>query len=63
MTSETISIAELVQAVAGLQREVEQLRAKGVKILQEPKKPPSGTRWIAFIEDPDGYKIELIQRH
>jgi len=28
MTSETISIAELVQAVAGLQREVEQLRAK-----------------------------------
>jgi lactoylglutathione lyase len=40
---------------------IETLRAKGVKILTEPKKPPSGTRWIAFVEDPNGIPIELLE--
>jgi lactoylglutathione lyase len=40
---------------------IEHLRAVGVKILTEPKKPPSGTRWIAFIEDPNGIPIELLE--
>jgi lactoylglutathione lyase len=40
---------------------VEKLRADGVKIVSGPKKPPSGTRWIAFVEDPNGIPIELLE--
>ncbi len=40
---------------------VERLRAQGVKILTEPKKPPSGNRWIAFVEDPNGIPVELLE--
>ena len=39
-----------------------QLRAEGVKITREPGPVQFGTTVIAFIEDPDSYKIELIQR-
>lgn len=37
------------------------LRADGVKIVREPGPMKHGKTVIAFIEDPDGYKIELIQ--
>ena len=40
----------------------EKMRATGVKIAREPGPVKFGTTLIAFIEDPDGYKIELIQR-
>jgi lactoylglutathione lyase len=40
----------------------ETLRKEGVKIVREPGPVKFGTTIIAFIEDPDGYKIELIQR-
>ncbi len=40
----------------------EQLRAAGGKIVREPGPMKHGTTVIAFIEDPDGYKIELIER-
>lgn len=35
---------------------------KGGKITREPGPMKGSTSHIAFIEDPDGYKIELIQR-
>lgn len=38
------------------------LRAEGVKITREPGPMKHGTTVIAFIEDPDGYKVELIER-
>ena len=38
------------------------LRAGGAKITREPGPLKFGTTIIAFVEDPDGYKIELIQR-
>jgi len=38
------------------------LRAKGANIVREPGPMKHGTTHIAFIEDPDGYKVELIQR-
>ena len=41
----------------GLARE-----AAGAKITREPGPVKFGTTIIAFVEDPDGYKIELIQR-
>lgn len=37
------------------------LRAKGVKIVKDVYKSPSGTRAIAFIEDPNGIPIELLE--
>ena len=43
---------------------VDELRAKGVKIVREPgpMKHGSGANAIAFLEDPNGYKIELTTR-
>ncbi|RVT97834.1 lactoylglutathione lyase [Rhodovarius crocodyli] len=38
------------------------LRAGGAKITREPGPVKFGTTVIAFVEDPDGYKIELIER-
>lgn len=38
------------------------LRSGGVKVTREPWTVPSGTVMVAFIEDPDGYAIELVQR-
>jgi lactoylglutathione lyase len=40
----------------------EQLRKAGAKITREPGPVKHGTTVIAFVEDPDGYKIELVQR-
>ena len=37
------------------------LRELGVPITREPGPMKHGTTVIAFVEDPDGYKIELIQ--
>jgi lactoylglutathione lyase len=39
-----------------------ELRAKGVKVVREPGPMKHGSTEIAFIEDPNGYRIELIQR-
>jgi len=38
-----------------------QARAKGGKVTREAGPMRHGTTVIAFIEDPDGYKIELVQ--
>lgn len=38
------------------------LEDAGVKILRAPGPMKHGTTVIAFIADPDGYKIELIER-
>ncbi|MHA2756259.1 lactoylglutathione lyase [Aeromonas dhakensis] len=40
----------------------EALRAAGAKITREPGPVKGGTTVIAFAEDPDGYKIELIAK-
>jgi len=40
----------------------EALAAEGVNIPRPPGPMKHGTTVIAFIEDPDGYKIELIER-
>ena len=38
------------------------VRAKGGKVVREAGPMKHGTTVIAFVEDPDGYKIEFIQR-
>ena len=40
----------------------ERMRGQGVNITREPGPVKFGTTVIAFVEDPDGYKVELIQR-
>ncbi|MBI2239583.1 MAG: lactoylglutathione lyase [Magnetospirillum gryphiswaldense] len=40
----------------------DQLARAGAKITRPPGPMKHGTTVIAFIEDPDGYKIELIER-
>lgn len=52
-------LAVSVPDVAGT---CERLRAAGAKITRDPGPVKFGTTVIAFIEDPDGYKIELIER-
>ena len=39
----------------------ERIRAAGGKITREPGPMKHGTTVIAFVQDPDGYKIELIE--
>ena len=40
---------------------VEQIRQSGAKVTREPGPMQHGTTVIAFVEDPDGYKVELIE--
>lgn len=41
---------------------VERVRKLGYKVTREPGPMKHGTTVIAFVEDPTGYKIELIER-
>ena len=40
----------------------EKIRAAGGNVTREPGPVKGGSTIIAFVTDPDGYKIELIQR-
>ncbi len=50
-----VSVADIYETCAALEKE-------GVKIPRPPGPMKHGATVIAFIEDPDGYKIELIER-
>lgn len=50
-----LGVPDVVQAC-------EKIRAAGGNITREPGPVKGGTSVIAFVTDPDGYKIELIQR-
>lgn len=39
----------------------EEIRARGGKVSREPGPMKHGSTVIAFVEDPDGYKVELVQ--
>ncbi len=39
----------------------EEIRNQGGKVAREPGPMKHGSTVIAFVEDPDGYKVELIQ--
>ncbi len=40
----------------------ERIKAAGGKVVRDAGPVKGGTTVIAFVEDPDGYKIELIER-
>jgi lactoylglutathione lyase len=50
-----IEVADCAQACNAV-------RAKGGKVTRESGPVKGGTTVIAFVEDPDGYKIEFIER-
>ena len=51
----------LALGVEDLYATYDALRARGAKIVREPGPMKHGGSEIAFVEDPDGYRIELIQ--
>ena len=52
----------LAVAVPDIYGACEMMETEGVSIPRPPGPMKHGTTVIAFIEDPDGYKIELIER-
>lgn len=50
-----------VEVDGDLEPYVAHLRGQGVKILKDVKKSPGGSRAIAFIEDPNGIPVELLE--
>jgi len=54
-------LVHLAFEVADLDNTIQELQAKGVPITDGPTQASSGSRFI-FIDAPDGYEIELIQR-
>ena len=54
-----IGVADVAATCAAVR---EKAAALGAAITREPGPVKGGTTVIAFITDPDGYKIELIQR-
>lgn len=48
-------------AVADAKAACDAVRAKGGKVTREAGPVKGGTTVIAFVQDPDGYKIELIE--
>jgi lactoylglutathione lyase len=49
-------------AVDDAQKTCESVRARGGMVTREAGPVKGGSTIIAFIQDPDGYKIELIER-
>lgn len=39
----------------------EQIRERGGKVVRDAGPMKGGSRVIAFVEDPDGYKVELVE--
>lgn len=56
------AFGHLAMGVPDVAATTEKLRAMGAKVTREPGPVKFGTTIIAFVEDPDGYKIELVQR-
>ena len=47
--------------VPDVKKACDRVRAAGGKVTREPGPVKGGTSVIAFVEDPDGYKIEFIE--
>jgi len=54
-------LVHLAFQVDDLDEAIRTLQAKGIKITDGPTTTSSGSRFI-FIDAPDGYEVELIQR-
>jgi lactoylglutathione lyase len=52
----------LAISTSDIHQTCDQVRAVGGQVTREPGPVKGGTTIIAFITDPDGYKVELIER-
>lgn len=52
----------LAIAVADAAKACSEIRSRGGKVVREAGPMKHGSTVIAFVEDPDGYKIELIEK-
>ena len=50
-----------VEVEGDMASEIARLRGSAVRILREAKKSPGGSRSIAFVEDPNGIPVELLE--
>jgi lactoylglutathione lyase len=50
-----------IEADGELAPYIASLKSKGVKIIKDVYKSPGGTRAIAFIEDPNGIPVEVLE--
>jgi lactoylglutathione lyase len=57
------AFGHLAVAVPNAAEACERIKKSGGKVTREAGPVKFGTTVIAFVEDPDGYKIELIERH
>lgn len=55
------AFGHLAIGVEDIYKTCDELKKKGVKVTREPGPMKHGGSVIAFIEDPNGYKIELIE--
>lgn len=56
------AFGHIALAVPNAAEACEHIRSLGGKVIREAGPMMHGTVVIAFVEDPDGYKIELIER-
>jgi len=49
-------------AIGDAYKACEEIKARGGKVVREAGPMKGGVTVIAFVEDPDGYKVELIQQ-
>ncbi|THF61585.1 lactoylglutathione lyase [Pseudothauera rhizosphaerae] len=55
------AFGHIALAVPDAYKACDEIRARGGKVVREAGPMKHGSTVIAFVEDPDGYKIELIQ--
>ncbi len=56
------AFGHLAVGVPDVKAACDRVRAAGGKVTREPGPVKFGSTVIAFVEDPDGYKIELVER-
>jgi len=55
------AFGHLAIEVQDIYKACDDIKSKGGKVVREPGPMKHGKSPIAFVEDPDGYKIELVQ--
>jgi len=55
------AFGHLAVGVQDVYKVCEDIRAKGAKVVREPGPMAHGGAVIAFVEDPNGYRIELVE--
>ncbi len=55
------AFGHIALGVADIYKTCDEIKARGGKVTREPGPMKHGTTVIAFVEDPNGYKVELIE--